>query len=114
MDVTTVVDKLTNNEFIAEELVGILGVNNPITFYNAVVCVVRNNMKDDMIIDKLLELRTRLSNEYKLLGYYKIGHLAMATLLKLGIEESKVLFDELNDFEKEFVWKMYDGDFWNQ
>ena len=58
-------------------------------------------------IDKLFQLSQLLNDKYKMLGYYKIGHVAMGVLLKLGFDEKAVFRDNLDKFEKEMAIKFF-------
>ena len=42
-----------------------------------------------------------------MLGYYKLGHVAMGALLKLGFDEKVVFNGDLDSFEKETAIKFY-------
>jgi phosphosulfolactate phosphohydrolase-like enzyme len=53
-----------------------------------------------------------LNNENKVLGYYKIGHLAMSALLKLGLENDVVFCTDLDPFEKEMKLKFLNDNDW--
>jgi len=78
--------KLDNGEFTNRELVEWLDSNNPTILYSLITMIVNKGINDTAITDKLLSMSNKLDNENKVLGYYKIGHLAMSALLKLGID----------------------------
>lgn len=60
--------------------------DNPITICLLISVIVSKNINDLTITNKLLNLSVKLDNDHKVLGYYKIGHLAMSALLKLGMD----------------------------
>lgn len=101
------VDKLKSNEYTEEEMLKYLDSLNPIILYESILCIVRNHIADKIIIDKLIQLSELLGDEYKMLGYYKVGHVAMAALLKLGISHNIVFDNNLDDFDKETVMKFF-------
>lgn len=102
-----IIDKLKNNEIRGDELLKCLDNANPIVLYEAITCIVINHITDKIITDKLFQLSDLLSDKYKMLGYYKLGHVAMGALLKLGFDEKIVFKDGLNSFEKETALKFY-------
>lgn len=98
-------DKLQNNEFSKDELLKCLDSSNPIVLYKTITCIVNNHITDKIITDKLFQLSKLLNDKYQMLGYYKLGHIAMGALLKLGFDENVVFKDDLDSFEKETVIK---------
>lgn len=100
-----IVEKLKNDEFTNDELVGYLENPNPIVLYATISCIVRNGIIEEKIIEKLLTLTKMLGEEHKMLGYYKLGHIAMGALLKLGIDEKLIFRNDLDSFEKEIAIK---------
>ena len=103
----SIVERLKNNDFSKDELLQCLDSSNPIILYEAIPCIVNNHITDKIIIDKLFQLSQLLSDKYKMLGYYKIGHVAMGVLLKLGFDEEVVFRDNLDKFEKEMAIKFF-------
>ena len=95
--------KIDNGEFTNRELVEWLDSNNPTILYSLITTIVNKGIKDTAITDKLLSLSNKLDNENKVLGYYKIGHLTMSALLKLGIDSDVVFARDLDSFEKEIT-----------
>lgn len=102
-----ITNKLKNNEFSKDELLKYLDSSNPIVLYNTINCIVNNHITDKIIIEKLFQLTELLNDQYKMLGYYKLGHVAMGALLKLGFDEKVVFKDDLDSFEKETVIKFF-------
>lgn len=103
----SIIDRLKNNEFSREELLKCLDSSNPIVLYEAISCIVKNNITDKTITDKLFQLSELLNEKYKMLGYYKLGYVAMGALLKLGFDEKVVFKDNLDSFEKETAIKFF-------
>ena len=104
--------RIESREYTNNELVEWLDNNNPTIFYLLVTTIVSNDIKDTTIINKLLNLSKKLDNENKVLGYYKIGHLAMSALLKLGIESYVVFSTDLDPFEREMTLKFLNDNDW--
>lgn len=98
-----VVNKLQTNKVTIEEVMESLDKFNPIVLYETISYIVRNNICDEMIIDKLIQLSEKLDDEYKMLGYYKLGHVAMAALWKLGYDEKIVFKKGIDEFEKKMT-----------
>lgn len=103
----SIVDRLKNNELTKNELLTCLDSSNPIILYEAITCIVNNQITDNMITNKLIQLTELLSDKYKMLGYYKLGHVAMGALLKLGFDEKIVFKNDLDSFEKETTIKFF-------
>ena len=102
-----IIDRLKNNEFSVDELLKCLDSPNPIVLYETVTCIVNNHITDKIIIEKLLQLSEFLNDKDRMLGYYKLGHVAMGALLKLGFDEKVVFKDNLDNFEKETAIKFF-------
>ncbi|MED4069925.1 hypothetical protein [Priestia endophytica] len=66
-----------------------LDEKNPIVLYHTMRTSGDYLVYDEKVLEGLKELSLHTSSADKLLGYYKVGHLAMVTLKKLGenIEE---------------------------
>lgn len=102
-----IVNRLKKNELTKNELLTCLDSSNPIVLYEAITCIVNNQITDEMITNKLIQLTELLSDKYKMLGYYKLGHVAMGALLKLGFDEETVFKNDLDNFEKETAIKFF-------
>ena len=102
-----IINKLKNNKFTKDEILRCLDSSNPIVLYEVITCIVKNNITDPIIVNKLIQLSELLSDEYKMLGYYKLGHVDMGALLKLGFDEEIVFKSDLDHFEKEMTIKFY-------
>lgn len=100
-----IISRLKNNELTGDELLKLLDSSNPIILYETISCIVNNHVTDKVIIDKLIQLSKLLDDKYKMLGYYKLGHVAMGALLKLGFDERIVFKSDLDNFEKEMAIK---------
>ena len=97
----TIVDRLRNDACTTEEAIACLESSNPIVLYAAMTYLVRNHIADDPAKKALLNIRGRLSDEDKMLGFYRIGHAAMAALLKPGVPEEQVFQLDLDPWDKE-------------
>jgi len=106
--------KLDSGAYTEDDLIEYLDSNAPILLYKVAKLIVLNSIKTDKIIKKLYDISNKLEMEYSILGYYKIGHLAMSTLIKLGISSddifAKIVLDE---FEKETVINFERDSDWN-
>lgn len=100
-----VIHKLKNNDICKNELLNYLDCSNTIILYHVITYIVNHAITDKIIIDKLFQLSQLLNEKYTMLGYYKIGHVAMAALLKLGFDEKIVFQNNLDDLEKETTIK---------
>lgn len=101
----TIVDRLRNDACTTEEAIVCLESSNPIVLYAAMTYLVRNHITDDSAKKALLNIRGRLSDEDKILGFYRIGHAAMAALLKLGVPEEQVFQPGLDPWDQEITIK---------
>ncbi|MBG9755938.1 hypothetical protein ABD89_19320 [Lysinibacillus sphaericus] len=60
------------------------------------------------LIKTLNDLSFKRESKDKLIGYYKIGDLAMVTLKKIGFTlEAIPTYQKLDDFEKGMIVKLY-------
>ena len=65
--------------------------------------IVKDHITDKVIVDRSFQLSGALSNEHKMLGYYKVGHVSMGALLKLGIDEKIVFREGMDKLEKDMA-----------
>ncbi|MGN6713230.1 hypothetical protein [Anaerocolumna jejuensis] len=104
--------RIERQEYTNNEIAKWLDNDNPSIFFLLIKTIVSNNIKDTTITDKLFSLSKRLKNENRVLGYYKIGHLAMSALLKLGMDSDVVFGTDLDQFEKEMTLKFLNDYEW--
>ena len=85
----------------------------------ALVCkfIVYEDVKDENVIKRLFEISDKLDQsrlDHKAFAIYRVGHLAMSTLIKLGISEEEIFKQiSLDDFDKQLVLDFTGSDFWN-
>jgi len=82
--------------------------------------IVDECVKDENVINKLFEISDKLDrgrSDHEVFLGYRVGHLAMSTLLKLGISEEEIFKQiTLDDFDKELLFDFLDfteSDFWD-
>ena len=93
--------RIDNKLYTEDDLLQYLDSTNPILLYKVSKIIVEGNMKKDRIIEKLFDIAVKLEEKDSILGYYKIGHLAMSNLMKLGMSSDEVFSKmNLNEFEK--------------
>ena len=98
-----IVNRLKSNKISKDGLLECLDSENPIVLYEAITCIVKDHITDKVIVDRLIQLSGALSNKHKMLGYYKVGHVSMGALLKLGIDEKIVFKEGMDKLEKDMA-----------
>lgn len=98
----TIKQQLKTGNYTKHELVEWLNKYSCGIMFDIVTVIISNNMHDEIIVDTLFEMRKNLNSNFKYVGYYKTGHLAMYTLIKLGFSEEDV-FEGIDDYEKRYV-----------
>jgi hypothetical protein len=106
------IDKDPKDYPIVELLHQLNNNTNPIILYNLFMKIGDTNISDKLIIEKLLEMKVRLDGKDKMLGYYKIGHFAMSVLLKLGLQQDAVFDNNLDEFDKQTVFRLCNENKW--
>ncbi|WP_342428939.1 hypothetical protein [Paenibacillus sp. FSL L8-0158] len=87
--------------------------NNPIVLYHAMTQIGKEGFRTERMIKKLSELSLKREPQDKLLGYYKVGDLAIATLIKLGEKKEEISgFRTLDEFEKKMVFRLFEEVEW--
>lgn len=99
--------KLETGEYTINEIVEWLDTKNPTILYSLTSTIIQNDIKDPLVIKKLYTLANKLSDQDVILGFYKIGHLSMSTLLKLGVNYSDIFKPELDSFDKDMTLRFY-------
>ncbi|ADM70116.1 hypothetical protein [Paenibacillus polymyxa] len=86
---------------------------NPIVLYHAMTRIGKEGFRTEKMIKKLSELSLKREPQDKLLGHYKVGDLAIATLIKLGEKKEEISgFRFLDDFEKKMVFRLFEEVAW--
>ena len=104
--------RIKANDYTIDELVEWMDLSNPIILYEIFVSIVQHNIKHQQVIEKLHEISCKMGKEDVMLGYYKIGHVAMGVLGVLGIDETDIFSENLDDFDKELVRKFVKDSNW--
>jgi len=109
-------ERLKKNVYTIEDILEYLGRWRSTGL--ALVCrfIVDEGIKDENVEKKLFEISDRLDQsrlEHKVYAAYRVGHLAMSTLIKLGITEEEIFKQiALDDFDKQLVLDFTGSDFW--
>ncbi|MDB2094464.1 MULTISPECIES: hypothetical protein [Clostridium] len=105
-----IIKKIQDGLYVDEELQEFLKINNVFVLSNTMKEIVKLQYKTDFIINRLIEISKYREREHVLIGVYTIGHLAIATLLKLGIKKEELdCYNTLDDYEKGIVSKLVEG-----
>ncbi|MFI8922102.1 hypothetical protein ACQKG7_23340 [Lysinibacillus fusiformis] len=101
-------EKINNGNCAVEELIELLGEKNPIILYHVMIAIGKYEIFNEDLIKTLNDLSFKRESKDKLIGYYKIGDLAMVTLKKIGFTlEAIPTYQKLDDFEKGMIVKLY-------
>ena len=100
---------MSNNKIIKRIQEGVY-VKEELEEFLAMKEIVKIQYKTDTIINRLIEISEYRGNSHVLIGVYTIGHLAIATLLKLGFSKEELdCYNSLDEYEKNIVLKLVEG-----
>lgn len=110
MNTNKIITKLKNKNYNSIELESYLEINQLYVLSNSMKEIVRNQVKSDKVVKRLIELGAYREKKHNLMGVYTIGHLSIATLLKLGIEKDILeCYKNLDAFDKDLVDALYES-----
>lgn len=105
-----IIKKIQEGIYDKGELQEFLEINNVFVMSNTMKEIIKLQYKTEAIINRLIEISEYRGNEHILIGVYKIGHLAIATLLKLGFSKEELdCYNRLDEYEKNIVLKLEEG-----
>ncbi|AUS26578.1 MULTISPECIES: hypothetical protein [Paenibacillus] len=108
-----IVKKLEEGKCSIDELENLLEEKNPIVLYHAMTHIGKEGIRAEEILKKLNELSLKREPQDKLLGTYKVGDLAIATMIKLGEKEDEITgFEILDEFEKKMLFRLFEEVEW--
>ncbi|MGY5486906.1 hypothetical protein [Paenibacillus sp. ALE2] len=108
-----IVKKLEEGKCSIDELENLLEEKNPIVLYHAMTHIGKEGIRAEEILKKLNELSLKREPQDKLLGTYKVGDLAIATMIKLGEKEDEITgFEILVEFEKKMLFRLFEEVEW--
>lgn len=108
-----ILEKIDNGDCSVKELVELLGEKNPIILYHVMIAIGKYGIYNEELIETLNKLSFKRESKDKLIGYYKIGDLAMVTLKKIGFNlEIIPTYQTLDDFEQGMILKLYNEIDW--
>lgn len=103
----SLIKDIQQDKLSKEELIKCLDIPHNYVLSNTILKIVRQNINEDDVIDKLAELKVHMKKENKLFGIETVGHLAVAALYVLNSEKSLKKYKEimltLSDWDKECV-----------
>ncbi|WP_243432727.1 hypothetical protein [Lysinibacillus sphaericus] len=70
-------EKINNGNCAVEELIELLGEKNPIILYHVMIAIGKYEIFNEDLIKTLNDLSFKRESKDKLIGYYKIGDLAI-------------------------------------
>ncbi|WBW96080.1 hypothetical protein [Oceanirhabdus sp. W0125-5] len=86
------------------ELEEYLMMNNVFVLSNVMKEIVKRKIITPNIESRLKEVSDYRNKEHVLIGFYTIGHLSIATLVKLGFNKNEIdAYISLDDFDKKIV-----------
>ena len=110
MSNSKIIKRIQDRIYVKEELQEFLEINNVFVLSNTMKEIVKIQYKTDAIINRLIEISEYRGNSHILTGVYTIGHLAIATLLKLGVSKEELdCYNCLDEYEKNIVLKLVEG-----
>ncbi|BCN32375.1 hypothetical protein [Anaeromicropila herbilytica] len=105
-----IIKRIQEGVYDKEELQDFLEINNVFVLSNTMKEIVKIQYKTDAIINRLIEISEYRGKSHVLMGVYTIGHLAIATLLKLELKKEELeCYNNLDEYEKNIVLKLEEG-----
>lgn len=86
---------------------------NPIVSYHIIKEIVNNEIRDEVVINKLKEISNRLTMSDSVLGPICLGHVSLVALKKLGVDCNEVEKNTIiSKYDWEIVEKFYRENEW--
>lgn len=96
--------KIMVEDLSEEELLKCLDIPNVTVVKQTIFRIIEKNIKNRKIHSKLLEYTEFMNDNFKILGFCKLGHFAIYALKQLGYNDDfQSIFDNLKDDDKEMV-----------
>lgn len=89
------IDKLRNNDLSSDEILKYLDSEFILVKLNAILAVVRIDLKSEEIITRLSNIAKKISKESRVFGLWNNGHFALAALKLLNTKTSVEKYEEL-------------------
>mgnify|MGYP001183593848 FL=1 len=89
------IDKLKNNDLSSDEILKYLDSEFILVKLNAILAVVRLDLKSEEVIMKLLNIAKGIKKESRVFGLWNNGHFALAALKLLNTKTSIDMYEEL-------------------
>lgn len=110
MGTSKIINEIQNGEVSDSKLFEYLMMNNAFVLSNVMKELVKRKLITTEIKRRLVEISKLMGKEHVLMGAYTIGHLALATLIQLGVIISDLdVYLNLDDFDKNIVDKMVES-----
>lgn len=110
MSIFKIISEVQNGNKSNLELEEYLLLNNKFVLSNVMKEIVKREHISPNIESRLKEISSYRNREHILIGIYTIGHLSIATLIKLGYSNYNLdIYSNLDDFDKEIVNKLLDA-----
>ena len=96
--------RIMKGDLTDEELIACLSIPNVPVIQQTILKIIEKRVQDPRVHTKLIEYSKCMDIRFKILGFCRIGHLAIYALKRLEyIEEFQVLYEMLSDEDKEQV-----------
>ena len=96
--------KIMNDELTNDELIECLSIPNVTVIQQTILKIIERRIQDSNAYDKLIEYSKCMDLRFKILGFCKIGHLAIYALKALGYsDEYDLLYIKISDEDIELV-----------
>jgi hypothetical protein len=107
-----ILKKIEDKTYQNEDLFNNIDLN-PVVSYRIIKEIVNSKNNDINVIHKLIEISVRRSVNDSVLGPICLGHMSIAALRKLGIDERKLdNHSAISDYDWELVDKFYHENGW--
>ena len=107
-----ILKKIEDKTYQNEDLINNIDLN-PVVSYHIIKEIVNSKINDINVIHKLIEISVKLSVNDSVLGPICLGHMSLAALRKLGVDERIVdNHSAISDYDWELVDKFYHESGW--
>lgn len=110
MNIGKIIKEIQDSTYFEEDIVKYLDIKNNFVLSNAMKAIVKRQCSTDKVIKKIKEISQYRQKKHILIGMYTVGHLAIATLIRLGVNKEYLdIYIKLDNFDKNIVDKLSEG-----
>lgn len=110
MNIGKIIKEIQYSSCFEDDIIKYLDIKNNFVLSNAMKAIVKRQCSTDKVVKKLKEISQYRQRKHTLIGIYTVGHLAIATLIRLGVNKEDLdIYIKLDNFDKNIVDKLSKG-----